>query len=228
MRLLDKYSQKNNPLLLGFMISLIGAIPLGYINVISLQILLEQGNWASLLFILGIITVQYFVLQTVNKIAEWLVSQQRLLLLIDVFTILFLLGIGLYFMSDTTNYDSSSLSRFKLAQHPFLLALFLNGLNFIQWPYWSGIYVYLFRTAKLEIQKTANNTFIIGAILGTCLGMFLFAHVGQFLIEANQIKISTYLTPILMTLFLLLALVQTVKFILKNNLLLNVKSKIRL
>jgi hypothetical protein len=219
---------KKNPLVLGFLISLIGALPLGYINVISLQILLEQGNLASLLFISGIITVQYFVLITVNKIAGWLVNQAKLLLLIDVFTILFLLAIGLYFMSNATNYDSSSLSRFKLAQHPFLLALFLNGLNFIQWPYWSGIYVYLFRTAKLDTHKITNNTFIIGAVLGTCLGMFLFAHVGQFLIVANQIKMSLYLTPIFMTLFLFLALVQTIKFILKNNLLLNVKNRIRL
>lgn len=228
MRLLDKYSQKNNPLLLGFFISLISALPLGYINVISLQVLLEQGNWASLLFILGIVTVQYFVLQTVHKIAGWLVNQERLLMLIDLFTILFLFAVGLYFMSDTTNQENRSLSHFKLAQYPFLLALFLNGLNFIQWPYWSGIYIYLFRTAKLDTQKTTNTIFIIGAILGTCLGMFLFAHVGQFLIIANQIKVSTYLTPIFMILFLFLALVQTVKFILKNNLLLNLKNRIRL
>lgn len=228
MRLLDKYSQKNNPLLLGFFISLIGALPLGYINVISLQVLLEQGNWASLLFILGIVTVQYFVLQTVHKIAGWLVNQERLLMLIDLFTILFLFAVGLYFMSDTTNQENSNLSHSKLAQYPFLLALFLNGLNFIQWPYWSGIYIYLFRTAKLDTQKTTNTIFIIGAILGTCLGMFLFAHVGQFLIIANQIKVSTYLTPIFMILFLFLALVQTVKFILKNNLLLNLKNRIRL
>lgn len=80
---------KKNPLVLGFLISLIGALPLGYINVISLQILLEQGNLASLLFISGIITVQYFVLITVNKIAGWLVNQEKLLLLLEVFSIPF-------------------------------------------------------------------------------------------------------------------------------------------
>lgn len=227
MKMIAALLSKKNPLVLGFLISLIGALPLGYINVISLQILLEQGNWASISFIIGIISVQYFVLTTVNKIAAWLVNQENLLLLIDLFTILFLLAIGLYFMSNTANHENSSLSHFKLAQYPFILALFLNGLNFIQWPYWSGIYIYLFRTAKLDTKKKTKNKFVLGALLGTSLGMFVFAHVGQFLIVANQIKMSTYLNPIFMTLFLFLSLVQTVKFIFKNDLLPTIKFRIQ-
>ncbi|MBG6109710.1 membrane protease YdiL (CAAX protease family) [Flavobacterium sp. CG_23.5] len=223
MKMIADLLSKKNSLLLGFLISLIGALPLGYINVISLQILLEQGNWASLAFILGIISIQYFVLTTVNKIARWLVNQEKLLLLIDLFTIIFLLAIGLYFITTTDNHENSNVSQFKLAQYPFLLALFLNSLNFIQWPYWSGIYIYLFRTAKLDTNKMTNNKFVLGALLGTSLGMFVFAHVGQFLIVANHIKMSTYLNPIFMILFLLLALIQTVKFILKRNLVLRKK-----
>ncbi|SHN75392.1 hypothetical protein SAMN05444395_10989 [Flavobacterium fryxellicola] len=205
-------------MVLGFSISLLGALPLGYTNVISLQILLEQGNWASLSFILGIIFVQYFVLKMVYKIARWLVNQKKLLLFIDLFTILFLLFIGLYFMISSTNEQNVSLSNLILIQYPFLLAVFLNLLNFIQWPYWSGIYIYLFRTAKLDDQIKTTNKFILGALLGTSLGMFLFAHVGQFLIVANQIKVSSYINPVFMILFLFLATVQTVKFIFKNSL----------
>lgn len=228
MKMIAALFSKKNPLVLGFLISLMGALPLGYINVISLQVLLEQGNWASLSFILGIISVQYFVLTTVNKITEWLVNQEKLLLLIDLFTILFLWAIGLYFITDTANHENSSLYHFKLAQYPFLLGLFFNGLNFIQWPYWSGIYIYLFRTAKLDTMKKTNTIFVLGALMGTSLGMFVFAHVGQFIIVTNQIKMSTYLDPIFMILFLMLALVQTVKFILKNDLVHTVKNRIRL
>ncbi|OAB25288.1 hypothetical protein [Flavobacterium fryxellicola] len=218
MNLITVLFSKKKPMVLGFSISLLGALPLGYTNVISLQILLEQGNWASLSFILGIIFVQYFVLKMVYKIARWLVNQKKLLLFIDLFTILFLLFIGLYFMISSTNEQNVSLSNLILIQYPFLLAVFLNLLNFIQWPYWSGIYIYLFRTAKLDDQIKTTNKFILGALLGTSLGMFLFAHVGQFLIVANQIKVSSYINPVFMILFLFLATVQTVKFIFKNSL----------
>jgi len=217
MKLIAVLHSKKKPLLLGFSISLLGALPLGYTKVISLQILLEQGNWASLSFILGIIFVQYFVLKMVYKIARWLVKQKKLLLFIELFTILFLLVIGVYFMYRNTKHQNISLSNLILIQYPFLLAAFLNILNFIQWPYWSGIYIYLFRTDKLDNQIKARNKFIVGALLGTSLGMFLFAHVGQFLIEANQIKISSYINTIFMILFLFLAFVQTIKFIFKNT-----------
>ncbi|SHM62276.1 hypothetical protein [Flavobacterium xanthum] len=120
-------------------------------------------------------------------------------------------------MTSSANHQNVSLSNLILIQYPFLLAVFLNLLNFIQWPYWSGIYIYLFRTAKLDDQIKTTNKFILGALLGTGLGMFLFAHVGQFLIEANQLKISSYINTIFMILFLFLATVQTVKFIYKNS-----------
>jgi threonine/homoserine/homoserine lactone efflux protein len=217
MKLIAVLHSKKRPLLLGFAISLLGALPLGYTNVISLQILLEQGNRASLSFILGIIFVQYFVLKTVYKIASWLIKQKKLLLFIELFTILFLLVIGIYFMYSSTKHQKIILSNLILIQYPFLLAVFLNLLNFIQWPYWSGIYIYLFRTDKLDNQIKTRNKFIVGALLGTSLGMFLFAHVGQFLLIKNQIKISSYINTIFMILFLFLAFIQTIKFIFKNT-----------
>jgi hypothetical protein len=228
MKMIVALLSKKNPLTLGFLISLMGSLPLGYINIISLQVLLEKGNWASLSFILGIVSIQYLVLKTINKVAGWLVNQKKLLQFIDVFTILFLFTIALYFMTNIANDKKISLSLFKLAQYPFLLAVFLNLLNFIQWPYWSGIYIYLFRTAKLDSQNSTNGIFILGATMGTSLGMFLFAHIGQFLIAANQIKISASLNTVFMILFLFIAVVQTVKFILKNDLLRTVKNRIRL
>ncbi|SDH70032.1 hypothetical protein SAMN04488062_11248 [Flavobacterium omnivorum] len=105
-------------------------------------------------------------------------------------------------MYSSTNHQNISLSNLILIQYPFLLAAFLNILNFIQWPYWSGIYIYLFRTDKLDNQIKTRNKFIVGSLLGTSLGMFLFAPIGQFLIEANQIKISSYINTIFMILFL--------------------------
>jgi hypothetical protein len=58
MKVITKFIPKNNPLAVGFLISLIGALPLGYINAINLQILLEQGSHASFLFIAGILIIQ--------------------------------------------------------------------------------------------------------------------------------------------------------------------------
>lgn len=208
MKVLDKYAPKNNPFLLGFVISLMGALPLGYINVISLQILLEQGNWATIAFISGIVFIEFFVLKAVSFGAKWLVEQKKLLLFIDVFTIAFFLGIAIYFIMNIDNDKNFSLKQLQLAQFPFILGLLLNSLNFIQWPYWSGIYIYLFRTEKLDPRCNDNSLFIIGAMIGTLLGMLIFAHSGKYILVESKIEISTYLNSIFAILFLALAVIQ--------------------
>lgn len=176
MKILDKYTPKNKPLLLGILISLIGSLPLGYINVISLQILLEQGNRAEFSFIAGIVFVQFFVLKAVSFGAKWLVKQKKLLLFIDTFTIVFFLGIAFYFYYHINNGTNFSLSQLKLAKYPFFLALLLNSVNFIQWPYWSGIYIYLYQTKKLNPKCNDNSLFITGVMMGTFVGMLIFAN----------------------------------------------------
>ncbi|TCL61961.1 hypothetical protein EV196_1222 [Mariniflexile fucanivorans] len=217
MKWMDKYSFNNKSFVLGFIISLIGSLPLGYLNVIGLQILLEQGGLAVISFILGIIVVEFFVLKTVSFGAKWLVEQKKLLLFIDIFTILFLASISFYFMSNINNENSFSLSQLHLAQYPFILGVLLNGLNAIQWPYWSGIYIYIFRTKKLKTTKKANYIFIIGALIGTGIGMLIFAYAGQYILVENNIEMTHYLNPALGMLFFILASIQIANLFLNKN-----------
>lgn len=217
MKWLDKYAPKNSPFALGFLISLMGALPLGYINVISLQILLEQGNWATVSFISGIVFIEFFVLKAVSFGAKWLVEQKKLLLFIDVFTIVFFSSIGYYFFSNINNDKNFSLSQLQLAQFPFILGLLLNSLNFIQWPYWSGIYIYLFRTKKLDPRCNDNSIFIMGAMIGTLAGMLLFAHTGKYFLLENKAQFNKYLNTIFAILFLVLAIGQVIKVFIKHK-----------
>lgn len=211
MKWIDTYSFTNKAFLLGFLISLIGSLPLGYLNVIGLQILVEQGHFSIVSFILGIVAVEFFVLKITSFGANWLVRQKKLILAIDVFTILFFMSIALYFISNINNNESFSLSQLRFAQYPFLLGVLLNGLNAIQWPYWSGIYIYVFRTNKLKTTKKANYLFIIGALIGTGAGMLLFAYVGEFILVENNMEMTHYLNPVFAIVFFILASIQIAK-----------------
>jgi threonine/homoserine/homoserine lactone efflux protein len=207
-----------SPWLYGFIISLLGSLPLGYINVIALQITLEKGNLASIYFILGIVFIEIFVLKATAYGAIWLVSQKKLLLFIDIFMILFFTSIGYYFFSNIGTQQNFNLSNLKFSQYPFLLGLLLNTLNFIQWPYWSGVYIYLYRNGNLNLtSKTRKNYFIIGALIGTGLGMIIFSQLGKLLLFDNKNQFNTYLNIIFSLLFLILALLQIIKICLKQS-----------
>jgi threonine/homoserine/homoserine lactone efflux protein len=216
MKSLDTYFPKMNPILLGFFISLLGSLPLGYINVVGLQILLEQGIISHVLFVFGIVFIQFFVLKSVSVGAKWLVKQKNLMLFIDVFTVLFFALLSYYFF---TNYNvaSSSLSQFPLSDYPLVLGWFLNSLNFIQWPYWAGIYMYLFRTNRLQPGQNTNNIFITGVLVGTFVGMFVFANTTHFLIIQSNLEINKYFNLIFAVLFGGLAILQSFKLVVKKR-----------
>lgn len=225
MKGIAKFAPKNKPLLLGFLISLLGTLPLGYLNVISLQIRLEEGSWSMTLFILGIVFVEFFVLKAVGFGAKWLVSQKKLLLFIDIFTIVFFSSITFYFYTNIGNEKNFSLSELQLTQFPFVLGMFLNALNFMQWPYWSGIYLYLFSTEKINPKTNQNSIFILGALLGTFAGMVLFAQTGNYFLIDKKAAIGKYLNIIFAILFLVLAMLQVMNLFWKRrNLILNSKN----
>ena len=217
MKLFDRITNTKNAFLLGFIISLLGALPLGYINIISLQILNTQGNWHTVSFISGIVFIEFFVLKAVSFGAKWLVEQKKLLLFIDLFTLIFFISIAVYFIKSIGDDKNFSLSQLPLAAYPFMLGLLLNSLNFIQWPYWSGIYIYLFRTKKLDPRCNDSSLFIIGAMIGTLVGMLTFAHSSRFILIENNIKINDYLNPIFATLFVILAISKMTTMVMKSK-----------
>jgi len=217
MKWIDAYNFNNKAFLLGLIISLIGSLPLGYLNIIGLNILIEQGGLATISFILGIIVVEFFVLKIMSFGARWLVNQKELLLAIDIFTILFFLSIALYFITNISREESFSLSQLRFASYPFVLGVLLNGSNAVQWPYWSGIYMYIFRTKKLKTTHSANYIFISGALVGTGIGMLIFAYAGQYILVENNIDVAHYLDPVFAMVFFILASIQITKLILNKK-----------
>lgn len=217
MNILNHYAFKKNSFALGFSISLMGTLPLGYLNIIGLQILLEKGNWATVSFIMGIVAVEFFVLKLASFGAKWMVEQKNLLLFIDIFTIVFFSSIALYFYFNIGNEKNFSLSQLKLIQFPFVLGMALNSLNFMQWPYWSGIYLYLFRTEKIKPKTNQNNIFIGGALIGTFVGMMLFAQTGNYFLIEKKAAIGKYINIIFTFIFLGLALIQLINLFWKRR-----------
>lgn len=199
MKSLNTYIPKICAPVLGFLISLLGSLPLGYINVVGLQILLEKGFSKHLFFIIGIISIQFFVLKFVSISAKWLVRQKKLILYIDVFTVVFFALITYYFFTKTSE-QSASLTQFPLANYPFLLGLFLNSLNFIQWPYWAGIYIYLFGQRNSRNLKIIIINLLLGSYWAHVLGCS-FLHTVRSLSFYKVISISTTISTVFLHCF---------------------------
>ena len=87
----------------------------------------------------------------------------------------------------------------------------------MQWPYWSGIYLYLFRTEKTKLKTNQNNIFIVGALIGTFAGMMLFAQAGNYFLIDRKAAIGKYLNIIFTLIFSGLALIQFINLFWKRR-----------
>ena len=155
----------------GFLVSFIGSIPLGYLNVIGFDIYSSSGLISTVFYLLGVIFIEFIVIFVTLLFANKLNQNKRLLKFIDVFSILFMFVIAFVFY---INANSEQINRtvFSNVNHSFFLAgILYSSLNFIQIPFWLSWNLYLLNRNFIEISKSRKYFYVFGTITGTFFGM---------------------------------------------------------
>ncbi|WP_396156745.1 hypothetical protein [Flavobacterium sp.] len=154
----------------GFLISFIGSIPLGYLNVIGFDIYSQKGLMATIKYLLGVIIIEFFVIYFTLIFAKKLAENKKLTQYIEGFSVvfMFILAAVFYFGSNSkTDYSNS------FDYSPFVLGIVLSCLNFIQIPFWTGWNLYLLNGNYIEISKSRKYFYVFGTIAGTFSGMLV-------------------------------------------------------
>lgn len=200
--------------IVGFFISFIGSIPLGYLNVIGFQLYQKLGGQATALYLLGVIVVEAFVIYGTLIFAQPLAANTKLSRFIDVFSILFmflLAGVFYFTGANETHYAT----HFTYA--PFLLGLVLSSLNFVQIPFWTGWNLYLLNENYINISGLRKYSYLLGTLVGTFCGMAVLIFLLSYC-AANVPLLSRYLMQGIMPLvFLSLGSLQMVKYYKKHR-----------
>ena len=196
----------------GFLVSFIGSIPLGYLNVVGFEIYSKQGMKSLILFLLGVIFVEMFVIYFTLIFAKQLVNNKKLMRIIDFFAVFFLLilGYSFYANSNQTMEEQGVLEKYALYS-PFLIGVFLNGINFLQLPFWTGWNLYLMNGKYITIVNKLKLYYISGTLIGTFFGMMTLVLVLNTLSQKTT-GFSKYVMPVVIpSFFVVLAVVQMVK-----------------
>ena len=201
-------------ILVGFLVSFIGSIPLGYLNIIGFQLYEKMGLQPTICYLLGVICIELFVIYFTLIFAKKIAQNISLIKYIEGFSVLFMfmLAAVFYFGSNSkTDYST----RFNYL--PFVLGIALSSLNFIQIPFWTGWNLYLLNGNYIDVSKSRKYLYISGTILGTFFGMLtLILSLSYF--AANIVFVSRYLTKMIIPIvFLVLGFFQFFKFYKKYN-----------
>ncbi len=195
-------------IVVGFAVSFIGSIPLGYLNLIGYQIY-STSNFNQLnLYLFGVLCVEAFVIYTTLKLSSKLAMNPKWKNYISIFSFVFLLGIALLTYNSTSN-DSNALDKYNsyLSYSALISGIILSSINFAQIPFWMSWNLYLTNEKYIFVEDKKELFYVLGTVVGTYFGMLAII----FSIEAakNKDYISpTFFSKYIWVIFLVLAIFQ--------------------
>ncbi|MEJ7644215.1 MAG: LysE family transporter [Chryseolinea sp.] len=163
--------------LIGAIVSFLGSIPPGTLNVLVLQLGLQNNLKAALRFALAVSLVEYPYAWIAVEFETWITSspvvQENFRLLASIVMII----LGLFGLWSARRPSSLSV---KFQNNGFTSGLVLGLLNFQAIPWWIGIIAYLKSEGWISIDTTfAKHSFILGTAAGALVLLCLLALLAQ-------------------------------------------------
>lgn len=204
-------------ILVGFAVSFIGSIPLGYLNLIGYQIY-STSNFNQLnLYLFGVLIVEALVIYTTLKLSSKISMNPKWKNYISIFSFIFLLGIAILTYTSSSN-ESNALDKYNayLSYSAFISGILLSCINVAQVPFWMSWNLYL-TNEKYIISSGKNGLFyVLGTISGTYLGMLAIIFSIQAAKDEDFIS-PTFFSKYIWVIFFVLAMFQLFQII-RNNL----------
>ena len=195
----------------GFLVSFLGSIPLGYLNVVGYEVFSRSGIKAALLYLLGVICIEAIVIYFTLIFANRLMDNKKLIRYIEGFSIVFMFVLAYIFYASSSG-KTTSVDALQKYSSPFVLGIVLSCLNFIQIPFWTGWNLYLLNAKYIEINKSLKFLYVFGTLLGTFSGMITLI-LGLDYITNKSGFLSKYLMGVIIPLvFAGLGIFQAIKF----------------
>lgn len=171
----------------GMLVSFLGSLPLGTLNVAAMQISVSDGITAAMLFSAGSLLAEIIYVRISLVAMDWVRKQQKILKALEWVTLIIVVALAFssfYAALHPSESKNAILSKSTLPH--FVLGLVMSAVNPVQIPFWFGWSTILFSKKILLPRQDHYNIYIIGIGIGTFIGNCLFIFGGQLI--ANKIS----------------------------------------
>lgn len=165
------------------LVSFLGSLPLGTLNVAAMQISVSDGITAAILFSLGSLLAEIIYVRLSLVAMDWIRKQEKIFRILEWVTLAIVLALAI--------------TSFYAALHPkvgkniilssnmpnILLGFTMSAVNPVQIPFWFGWSTVLFTKKILLPRNDHYNIYIIGIGIGTFIGNILFILGGQLIAD---------------------------------------------
>ena len=161
----------------GWVVSFLGTLPFGILNLTIVRVSLQQGLRAAFKFAVACTLVEFLYGYIAVWLTEQIVPYAFFKLLTDGFTLLLLLILGLYYLRKQSRQPSPA---DRPATSAFGLGLGLSVVNVAAFPFWLFYTVLLTKKGWVSLAGTPSVlVYVLGIALGTLTGLWFFVGVSQ-------------------------------------------------
>lgn len=194
----------------GMLVSFLGSLPLGTLNIAAMQIAISDGITSALLFSLGSLTVEVIYVRLSLVAMDWVRKQEKIFRILEWVTLLIVLALAVssFYAAAHPKVEKNVILSSTLPR--YVLGLAMSAVNPVQIPFWFGWSTVLFTKKVLLPRQDHYNTYITGIGLGTLLGNAVFIFGG--ILIANSINNNQHiLNWVIGGIFTVTALIQVWK-----------------
>jgi threonine/homoserine/homoserine lactone efflux protein len=173
----------------GMLVSFLGSLPLGTLNVAAMQISLQESVINAIYFSLGSLLTEMIYVRISLVGINWIRKQKVLLKWMEWIALAIVLALATgSFIAGSHEHHAKNLM-LSNNMNRFVLGFLISSITPMQIPFWFGWSTVLFAKNILQPKNSFYNLYIFGIGIGTFMGNAVFIFGGKFVAEklnANQ------------------------------------------
>ena len=198
------------------LVSFLGSLPLGTLNVAAMQISVSDGITSAVLFSLGSLIVEIIYVRISLVGMDWIRKQEKLFKILEWITLLIVVALAVFSFYAALHPGEKKNIVLSSTLPKFVLGAMMCAVNPVQIPFWFGWSTVLFTKKVLLPRQDHYNSYIVGIGIGTFIGNCIFIFGGRLMVEklnSNQDVLSWVIGGI----FAITAIIQLWKIIQKKG-----------
>jgi threonine/homoserine/homoserine lactone efflux protein len=165
--------------LVAVIINFVGYVPVGNINLTTVQISVNRGLKQALCFVTTFAVVEGFFTYVLMRFAEWFSRHKELLIYLDWILIMVFLILGTLSLRAATRPKEVIFKKRDSIRYGVILGIF----NPMQIPYWMIGGTYLISHNWITTEGWGLEIFGLGAAIGAFLCLYTFARFAKYIQE---------------------------------------------
>ncbi len=200
----------------GMMVSFLGSLPLGTLNVAAMQISVTESIKNAIYFSIGSLLTEMFYVRISLVGINWIRKQKVLFKWMEwiALAIVVALAAGSFIAAMHAHHAKNVMLNNNMNR--FVLGLLLSAISPMQIPFWFGWSTVLFQKNILQPKNSFYNFYIVGIGLGTLAGNCVFIFGGKYIVQelnANQ----SILNWVIGAIFAITAVIMLVRILLHKD-----------